>query len=64
MNGEESFCVQICRFLCEYEEKPNSLLAAHFNTSHKLISRYLDALAGIGKLVTSKISTGTTFSLV
>ncbi|EUB61130.1 General transcription factor 3C polypeptide [Echinococcus granulosus] len=60
INGEESFCVQICRFLCESEEKSNSQLAVHFNTSHKLVSRYADALAGIGKLVTSKVSIGTT----
>ncbi|KAL5108734.1 hypothetical protein TcWFU_003447 [Taenia crassiceps] len=64
INSEESFCVQICRFLCESEEKTNSQLAVHFNTSHKLISRYADALAGIGKLITSKVSMGTTFSLV
>ncbi|VDK32664.1 unnamed protein product [Taenia asiatica] len=64
INGEESFCVQICRFLCESEEKSNSQLAVHFNTSHKLVSRYADALAGIGKLITSKVSMGTTFSLV
>ncbi|VDM33531.1 unnamed protein product [Hydatigera taeniaeformis] len=64
INGEESFCVQICRFLCESEEKPNSQLAVHFNTSHKLVSRYADALAGVGKLITSKVSMGTTFSLV
>ncbi len=64
VNGEESFCVQICRLLCEMEEKPNSQLAALFNTSHKLVSRYTDALAGLGKLLTSKVSTGTSFSLV
>uniref|UniRef100_A0A5K3EMT5 B-block_TFIIIC domain-containing protein n=1 Tax=Mesocestoides corti TaxID=53468 RepID=A0A5K3EMT5_MESCO len=64
VNGEESFCVQICRLLCRTGGKPNSQLAAHFNTSHKLMSRYTDALAGLGKLLTSKVSTGTTFSLV
>lgn len=56
--------MQICRFLCGSEERPNSQLAVHFNTSHKLVSRYADALAGVGKLITSKVSMGTTFSLV
>lgn len=64
VNGDESFCVQLCRILCEMDEKPNTQLATVFNTSHKLISRYTDALAGLGKLLTSKVSTGTSFSIV
>ncbi|VDO06968.1 unnamed protein product [Rodentolepis nana] len=64
MNGEDTFCVQICRFLSDNEAKSNSLLATHFNSSHRAVSRFADALAGIGKLATSKISVGTTFCLV
>ncbi|KAM7535413.1 hypothetical protein Aperf_G00000092131 [Anoplocephala perfoliata] len=64
VNGEEPFCVQVCRFLCGFEAKSNSLMAAHFNTSHRDFSKFADGLAGIGKLITSKVSVGTTFSLV
>lgn len=64
VNGEETVMSQICRYISDSEAKSNAQLANHFNNSHKCMSKLADCLAAIGKVLTAKVSAGTTFSLV